>query len=317
MAAIAGCVTPPPTWPLPTGLGGVFGDMVLQIPALFLGGYPRGPVAIGIAAVLALPAAWLFFYGAGMLDRAPREEVVPTVRMPGRTADAEPIDPEDDDDGDDRMLALGAITHWWLSVRAFGRRITSSMPRRDDPLRDADPFDDDVRVVRREPGSGRMDPAFDAPAAGRRDDPDFDLGMVASRSVPAASVRFDDQQEDDYDRAPFDEDDMPMAREIAAPVAASRPAAPQARPVAPARVEAPAPRPQQGARVQREAQTSLIAGNNGFEMPTLHFLAEPKNVAKDPSCPRMRWSRTPACSRECWRISASRARSSMSGPDRW
>ena len=31
-AAIAGCMTPPPTWPLPTGLGGVFGDMVLKIP---------------------------------------------------------------------------------------------------------------------------------------------------------------------------------------------------------------------------------------------------------------------------------------------
>src|SRR4051812_27160673 len=33
-AAIAGCLTPPLTWPLPTGLGGVFGDMVLKLPAL-------------------------------------------------------------------------------------------------------------------------------------------------------------------------------------------------------------------------------------------------------------------------------------------
>src|SRR5690606_24868215 len=49
-----------------------------------------------------------------------------------------------------------------------------------------------------------------------------------------------------------------------------------------ARVENPAPRPQQGARIRREAQTSLI-GSADFEMPTLHFLAEPKNVARDPS----------------------------------
>ncbi|RWF16270.1 MAG: DNA translocase FtsK, partial [Mesorhizobium sp.] len=48
------------------------------------------------------------------------------------------------------------------------------------------------------------------------------------------------------------------------------------------RVEAPAPRPVQGARVQREAQTSLI-GSGRFEMPSLHFLSEPKNVARDPS----------------------------------
>ncbi|TIW70034.1 MAG: cell division protein FtsK, partial [Mesorhizobium sp.] len=48
------------------------------------------------------------------------------------------------------------------------------------------------------------------------------------------------------------------------------------------RVAAPAARPVPGARVQREAQTSLI-GSDTFEMPSLHFLSEPKNVAKDPS----------------------------------
>ena len=37
-----------------------------------------------------------------------------------------------------------------------------------------------------------------------------------------------------------------------------------------------------GARVQREAQTSLI-GSGEFEMPSLHFLAEPKNVVRDSS----------------------------------
>ena len=37
-AGIAGCITPPPTWPLPTGLGGVFGDMMLKLPSLLLGG---------------------------------------------------------------------------------------------------------------------------------------------------------------------------------------------------------------------------------------------------------------------------------------
>jgi S-DNA-T family DNA segregation ATPase FtsK/SpoIIIE len=48
------------------------------------------------------------------------------------------------------------------------------------------------------------------------------------------------------------------------------------------RVDSPAPRPQQGARVQREAQTSMLASGH-FEMPSLHFLSEPKNIARDPS----------------------------------
>src|SRR5690606_33618112 len=38
-AGVAGCLTPPETWPLPTGLGGVFGDMVLSLPALVTGSY--------------------------------------------------------------------------------------------------------------------------------------------------------------------------------------------------------------------------------------------------------------------------------------
>ncbi|TIW47437.1 MAG: DNA translocase FtsK, partial [Mesorhizobium sp.] len=48
------------------------------------------------------------------------------------------------------------------------------------------------------------------------------------------------------------------------------------------RVEAPAPDAAPGARVQREAQTSLI-GSDKFEMPSLHFLSEPKNVVRDAS----------------------------------
>src|SRR5690606_37385115 len=48
------------------------------------------------------------------------------------------------------------------------------------------------------------------------------------------------------------------------------------------RVEAPAPRPAPGARIRREAQTSLI-GSSNFEMRTLHFLSEPKNIVRDNS----------------------------------
>ncbi|TIT10351.1 MAG: DNA translocase FtsK, partial [Mesorhizobium sp.] len=81
----------------------------------------------------------------------------------------------------------------------------------------------------------------------------------------------------------FDDDDMDFAPE---PVG-QRSTAPNAkvqpfRSDAATRVAAPAPRPVPGARVQREAQTSLI-GSEQFEMPSLHFLSEPKNVVRDAS----------------------------------
>ncbi|MFZ1680059.1 MAG: DNA translocase FtsK, partial [Rhizobiaceae bacterium] len=41
-------------------------------------------------------------------------------------------------------------------------------------------------------------------------------------------------------------------------------------------------RPKAGARVQREAQGSLLK-SHAFELPSLHYLSEPKNVARDPS----------------------------------
>ena len=56
MAGVAGCFPPNPTWPLPTGFGGVFGDIVLKMPSMALGEYPQGVIAMVLAFILALPA---------------------------------------------------------------------------------------------------------------------------------------------------------------------------------------------------------------------------------------------------------------------
>ena len=84
-AGIAGCITPPPTWPLPNGLGGVFGDMVLALPTLLIGHYPSGLLAILIAVILAVPALFLFAYGGGLLWRQ-HGFAVRTGRLAGRTS---------------------------------------------------------------------------------------------------------------------------------------------------------------------------------------------------------------------------------------
>ncbi|MFN7093658.1 MAG: DNA translocase FtsK 4TM domain-containing protein, partial [Allorhizobium sp.] len=45
-AAAVGCFPPPQTWPLPSGTGGVLGDLILRFPALFIGAYPTSTFAM-------------------------------------------------------------------------------------------------------------------------------------------------------------------------------------------------------------------------------------------------------------------------------
>ncbi|MGY6710427.1 MAG: DNA translocase FtsK 4TM domain-containing protein [Rhizobiaceae bacterium] len=246
-AGIAGCIEAPPTWPLPTGLGGVFGDLVLALPARFLGGYPSGFLGFLVGAALFVPTAWLGLFGAGILSRTEpvkakakrsrRQPVVEETEM-----EDEPFDEDEDDDQDRGLPLLGAMTHWWLSARAFVRRRIGDrqiLPRRqreeyDDGLDDLDAIEN-----RHE----RVEPGFDGPT-----------GHVGRM--------LDGIEEDEFD----DFVDSPLSDE----------------PPPSKRVGSPGPGPKPGSRVSREAQRSLIQ-TEGFEMPSLHFLAEPKNVKRDPS----------------------------------
>ncbi|MGO4840615.1 DNA translocase FtsK, partial [Rhizobiaceae sp. 2RAB30] len=105
-------------------------------------------------------------------------------------------------------------------------------------------------------------------AAGGRIEPEFSTSRVPSG--PREPV-FDADDDEGFD----DEEDF-------SPPPARRQSAADTSRGAGVRVDNPAPRPQQGGRVQREAQTSLISSGR-FEMPSLHFLSEPKSVARDPS----------------------------------
>ncbi|SMH57789.1 DNA translocase FtsK [Mesorhizobium australicum] len=250
-AGITGCIEPPASWPLPSGLGGVFGDVVLKLPSLALGGYPTGIAAMLIAVVLAGPALWLLAFASGITGRQAVSQDRPASSRKAAEEDDELYAEDEDDEQSGGMLALGAIAHWWLSGRAwvrrhFGRALEA---RRAEP----------AVTARREAlpvrSSQRIEPGFDA--------------------QPAAPAHFEAEEEfaEHYDEAEFAEPE-----EIAAPVARQAPAT---RPGA-VRVEAPAARPVQGTRAKREAQPSMLS-SDGYEMPPIHFLAEPKNVAKDPA----------------------------------
>ncbi|MGX5843322.1 DNA translocase FtsK 4TM domain-containing protein [Mesorhizobium sp. ArgA1] len=277
-AAMAGCVVPPKTWPLPTGLGGVFGDMVLNIPGLVIGGYPTGIVASIIAMVLIAPALWLFAYGSALIARKNGFAVME------RTAELDPREDdllfdEDEDEGDEGILALGAITHWWLSFRAWmHRRAVRRQQERDEYEPEMEQRSTAWRRAAERVESAEFAESRMSPDGRARVEPEFFAAMVNDRSVSV------DPDDDDVLDAGFDNGDEDVELDDA-PV--QRRAAPNAkvqnfRSDAATRVAAPAPRPAPGARVQREAQTSLI-GSETFEMPSLHFLSEPKNVVRDAS----------------------------------
>jgi len=251
-AAIAGCMTPPETWPLPTGLGGVFGDMVLKLPALFIGSYPTGFFAIVIMILLAPPALVLFAYGSGLAARRARPAA------PARRGQVPQEDDGDDEDDDSGTLALGALVHLWLSFTSLLRRSIAH-----------------YRDNRRAASFGRDDD-FVPSAVDRR------VVMTTSRSRASASG---ERIEPGFAPEP-DEIDLDGDLDISAEMLGEEPARPgrvqNFRAPASARVGDPAPRPVPGARVQREAQTSFI-GSGRFEMPSLHFLSEPKGVVRDVS----------------------------------
>jgi S-DNA-T family DNA segregation ATPase FtsK/SpoIIIE len=233
------------TWPLPTGLGGVSGDLLLRIPAIIIAGEPAG-LAAGLLCVVFASTATLFLMHAcglklrGRRDEFAEEKRIPAVRPSRRVAvideEIEELDDEDVDEegtGTARLdmdeqphraaIFLGFAAHWALSTAGRMRRFL----RR--------------HMGRRPPNMRRMfDHAF-APSP----------GLVLDRGRVEPHIA--DEEDDATGIAPI------------AP----------AKPKRPGRVSTPPPRPKQGRRSAKEAQASLLKPQ-GFELPPLHLLAEPR-----------------------------------------
>lgn len=239
------------------------------------GAFPQGAIASGIALVLAFPALWLCLFASGIVGRRAALDDASAAR--GATAEddfADSDDEEDDSSSGGISQYVGALTHTMLSASATFKRLTGLNRRK--------PREDeygDMRGVRRSAetrNSARRDPGFNGASSA---EPPFDTDQDFDGDMEAAPLAGEEWH------------DAPPQR-------------------AKARVGERAPAPKSGARIQREAQPSFLKEGGAFEMPSLHYLAEPKLIQRDSSLSRMRSSRMRVCLKVCWKILACAARSS-------
>jgi DNA segregation ATPase FtsK/SpoIIIE, S-DNA-T family len=249
MGAFFGCFNPPASWPLPVGIGGALGDLMLKIPGSFSStGYPNGVFAALTGLVLIAPALWCLAYACGFINTS-----VPETSS-GKHEENEDLFDDTDEDGG--YLALGALTHYWLTARAATSRFFANRRQIVDQFGSSKKTMKMPRVAEMHgPSEPQHDEIYeDMPAAPRlKREPAF-----AKQAVPA---NFDDETDHDENIVPVQ----------SAP-----------RVVTNLKVDTQVSRPKPGQRGAREAQLSLI-GEDGFEKPPLDLLGMPKAVAKDPT----------------------------------
>jgi S-DNA-T family DNA segregation ATPase FtsK/SpoIIIE len=254
-------------WPLPTGLGGAFGDILVRLPIFLSGGVELGRL-VGLIGFGALAV------GLIAMTITARRPIAP---------DSAPayFNEADDDDRGGGFMPLAMAHHWVLVARAklmklAGRRAATldargfgfsaaSRRRADDVDDDEDPPFRPVSM------RGRIEPAFqDAPTVSR--------GRVSVGPVHP-------EVDDEYDASPFEDEGSLELEEMPfeAPPAPVRTASAPAKPAA---IVEPAPnqrkiavdqQPKPIAQVKRPGR-EVQAAVQGFQFPPVTLLSEPRRL---------------------------------------
>ncbi|MFD1331411.1 DNA translocase FtsK 4TM domain-containing protein, partial [Methylopila musalis] len=140
LAGFVGFFPASPGWPLPTGLGGVLGDLFTMAADAI--GFTSGVARIGAAAMLGVAGLGAFAVAIGLIGPHDAEDdaLAPAPRRDGRTEPvlthaprraAPPVaaqaqdDYDEDEDDDRRLVSLGLLVHWGLSAKAALGRVVS------------------------------------------------------------------------------------------------------------------------------------------------------------------------------------------------
>ncbi|MEP4343371.1 MAG: DNA translocase FtsK, partial [Lentilitoribacter sp.] len=205
----------------------------------------------------------LMLKASGLVQRTPHiADEQETEELPWDDADA-----QDDDTEREGSLWLGILAHTMFTIRARLRRLFGLNSKASDDWEYEAPYDmhdGDVHFDQDQydqQSAPHIEPAF-------RQEPQFN-GQINAPSVDAPFTESELNANEGPYQAVNRVAQRPTAQEsIQEPVASSP------------RVVQAAPPPRPGKRVVREAQTSLLAPSD-FELPSIHLLAEPKNIVRD------------------------------------
>ena len=219
LSTALGSIAAPASWPLPVGLGGVIGDMVLKLPQFVFGAYPSGTISAVLAIVFALPGFWLLMFACGLIGRSHLKR---PVQQDNLAVDDEPETIFQRLAGV-LMAPVGQVLHWGLSIRAMVGRLAGIR-----------------RLSQPSAKTGGAKAVWRKLVASRDDGLEtFDTG---ERQEPAFAVSAGDQQRrepaDDWGGGP------PPSGHTAA---------------GSGRVVATKTSPKQGSRIIREAQSSMLS----------------------------------------------------------
>ncbi|MDB5555112.1 MAG: translocase FtsK [Rhizobium sp.] len=287
-SAALSCFKPPVTWPIPNGLGGVFGDLILKFPALFIGSYPEGIAAMVIGTVCATPAIGLLAFSANLVVTSEPERIeranapsMPVKIVKPQTQQAVAQEDDEDEERDSPFAYIqGFAAHALYSAQARLRRLTG-MPARKPVKRS---FDEPYDLNNEEFGLMHEDDRGVAPVPANRGriEPSM-FGETQNSASSARRMVSSPPMGDEDDEPPFDldrpsgilaedDEDWGMTPEIRSPRKVPMPA----------RAVAPQPAPQ-AARPLPGVQHRANQKNDGFDLPPIELLAEPKAIARDAS----------------------------------